>query len=209
MNFKPVIYGLVDPLDSKHIRYIGSAINRDRPKRHKREAIHANYSTHKLNWIRTLLLEGREYVVVILEEFPVGIDKEILYAAEKFHIAQKYIEGHKLTNMTEGGDGVYERTLKWRIKNGEISKDRWANPENCLKISDAIRKSKISYQEQILNIIDRLRRHRKLLDGRKGSEQVIRSQIMIVRLNQRLAELKCNVIPIVSHAIGWKSQPSN
>jgi hypothetical protein len=55
--FEPFIYAHVDPLEPRHIRYVGmSATDYKRPLRH---IVLAQYdyakSTHHINWIRKLL----------------------------------------------------------------------------------------------------------------------------------------------------------
>ena len=54
---KPFVYGLYDPLEPMHIRYVGQATREWRPDAHAKEARNpgcAARNTHKLAWIRKL-----------------------------------------------------------------------------------------------------------------------------------------------------------
>lgn len=54
------IYGLYDPVDPGHVRYIGytGKILVDRLMKHLEEVLNSKNS-HRLNWFRKVLLEGR------------------------------------------------------------------------------------------------------------------------------------------------------
>jgi hypothetical protein len=107
MIFQPFIYGLIDPLEPEHIRYVGMAVsNRSRPKQHAEEArdIRTKLS-YKINWIRNLHNAGRDYSVLILEKLPSKTTRKICGDSEKSHIKSLREAGHQLTNATEGGDG--------------------------------------------------------------------------------------------------------
>lgn len=106
MSFKPCIYGLVDPLEPEHIRYIGYTARTFRMIAHEKEARYSNHNTHKLHWMRKLISEGRMFQSIILEEFEPDVATSTLISAEIRHIAEKQSLGHHLTNGTSGGDGV-------------------------------------------------------------------------------------------------------
>jgi len=93
------IYALVDP-DTDGVRYVGKA---DNP--HKRLEIHlAGYeprTTHKSNWIKSLLAQGKQPELMILEE----VDAAAWQEAEKRWIAYFRKVGVSLTNTTDGGEG--------------------------------------------------------------------------------------------------------
>ena len=126
----PFIYALVDPLEPDHIRYIGLATRTDRPYVHADEALRSDVTTHKLTWIRKLLINKRMYSVNILEELLNNISREDLCNAEKRHIAEKKSLGHDLTNATDGGDGKLDWSEEERGEVSVRSKEWWANPDN-------------------------------------------------------------------------------
>ncbi len=207
MIIAPIIYGLIDPLELEHIRYCGIATRSTRPRDHQREALRTDHTSRIYNWIRKLLREGREYCVSTLQEYPETAIREFLRDEEIRWIAKLRIEGHDLTNATDGGDGCYTRTLEWRENFSKISKNRWANPEfrdrmrinmmgnvilptTAIKLSEANRLyRKDELPRQILNTKKRLKTHYKLLDSSKGSEQTARSLALIPHLEAKLAEL--------------------
>ena len=105
---KPFIYALIDPLHPGRMRYIGmTSRNSNRPASHAKNArrshVKPNYLVH---WIRSLQAEGREPAIIILEEFEEGTLVEEVCEAEIDFIAAAKEQGHELTNLTTGGDGV-------------------------------------------------------------------------------------------------------
>lgn len=103
---KPFIYGLVDPLEPKHVRYVGMAMRASRPYDHAKEARSPKTeSSYKINWIRSVHSEGRDYAVLKLEELAEGTSRSFLGEIEKMYIASLKAIGHHLTNGTSGGDG--------------------------------------------------------------------------------------------------------
>lgn len=103
-DFRPFVYGLVDPLDMGHVRYVGMALQWKRPFAHaKRARKDGGNHSHVLNWIRSL--RGREYAVLVLEELPAGSRRRFVGAIETMYIASLKAIGHDLTNATDGGDG--------------------------------------------------------------------------------------------------------
>jgi len=90
------VYGLADPRNNQ-IRYIGWTV--DLEKRYKGH-LTDNTNTHKVYWIQSLLRDGIEPEMYIIEEIPVSLREE----REKYWI-EKY--GRKnLVNGTDGGDGT-------------------------------------------------------------------------------------------------------
>lgn len=105
------IYGLVDPNDASHIRYVGMATRISRPFSHANEARNQKSPpSYKLNWIRTLQVEGREPSVVVIEELAEGTSQSFLGFVESCYIKSLIEIGHRLTNLTPGGDGGATRT---------------------------------------------------------------------------------------------------
>ena len=124
-KFLPMIYGLVDPLESEHVRYIGKTRVKERPRGHEKEALVVDYHTHKIHWILSLLVEGRTYDVITIEQHLITISDEDLNLSEKFYIAKYRSEGHALTNSTDGGDGVINLSPESRLKISLASKKYW------------------------------------------------------------------------------------
>ena len=106
MNNTTFIYALTCP-DTGEVRYIGKAnnpqlrlkshISRDNNKRSER--------SHKSNWIKSLMESGKYPSMIILEE--VALSNWI--EAEKKWIAHYRLNGAKLTNITDGGQGGFTR----------------------------------------------------------------------------------------------------
>ncbi len=59
-------------------------------------------NTHKSNWIRSLLAEGLDYEIAVLETAEA---EEMLPQLERWWIAYGRASGWPLTNLTDGGDG--------------------------------------------------------------------------------------------------------
>lgn len=98
-----IVYGLTEP-GTECVRYIGkSASGLKRPKSHRLASRLAEDRSHKGNWIRSLLEEGRCYGIVVLES---AADGQFLQDLERFWIAQGTGLGWRLTNHTKGGDGT-------------------------------------------------------------------------------------------------------
>ena len=133
-----IVYALVDPLDSGHVRYVGMARRSKRPYDHAREARQVGASiTHKVNWIRKLQAEGREPVVLVLEELSVGVSKKLLGFVEACYIRSLTSIGHKLTNGTAGGDGLVDPTPEIRAKIGNAGRGRKHSDETRAKMRAA------------------------------------------------------------------------
>jgi hypothetical protein len=116
MTSKFLIYGLIDPRTDE-VRYIGkSTSGLNRPKQHTMPSI-LKRTSHKTNWIRSLLVDGLVPIIRVLESFT---DTECLEDAEMFWISQGKGMGWELTNLTKGGGGTvgwhhYEET-KQRLR---------------------------------------------------------------------------------------------
>ena len=95
-NYK--IYALKGK-DSKEIKYVGLTTKslKERLGRHLRD----RKLDHKTNWIKKV---GKENIEIILIEENIT-DFKILCDKEIFYIDKFKNEGHKLTNITNGGEG--------------------------------------------------------------------------------------------------------
>lgn len=124
-----IIYGLFDPREPSHIRYIGrSSSGRKRPISHGSAAHLAADSTYKGNWIRALLREGIMYDFKVLEVVS-GLER--LNEAEQRWITDGFARGWSLTNLTTGGDGSYTpQSAEYRQRVAEISRQIWATKKH-------------------------------------------------------------------------------
>ena len=118
---KPVkIYGIVDPLEPKRLRYVGKTIL----SLNKRLGQHIKdsniYKTRlSTNWIKNLIRNKRKPKILLIEELPADANWE---SAERFYIKYyTYREGH-LKNHTLGGEGlhghVFSKEHKRKIADG-------------------------------------------------------------------------------------------
>lgn len=102
MNLMFFVYGLFDSRDWSECRYVGAASYLYRPLEHEFEAIRGQRG-YKTNWIRKVLSSGGYVGWKILAACET---REELYATERWLILCYRISGHRLTNRTEGGEGV-------------------------------------------------------------------------------------------------------
>src|SRR3990167_7541172 len=110
MNY---IYALVDPRNYE-IRYIGKSIYPNiRYKQHLKDI---TYNPHKQHWIKMLASLGLQPLLEILEE----VDNDNWQDIEIWYIEETKKCGHRLLNMTSGGDGLLnvsdETKEKLRLK---------------------------------------------------------------------------------------------
>lgn len=98
-----IVYALLDP-DNLEIRYIGKTERtaHRRLKRHLSEC-YLKGETHKERWLRKLQRAGKKPAIVALEECS---DPAQLNETERKHIAYFRSQGARLTNATDGGDGI-------------------------------------------------------------------------------------------------------
>jgi hypothetical protein len=94
------IYALRDPRKPDEIRYVGKA--KDPIDRFRRHVKHNDKERYKCRWIKTLLDVGVMPELVILQI----VEEGEWVVAEQQWIAHYRNLGMKLTNLTEGGDGI-------------------------------------------------------------------------------------------------------
>jgi hypothetical protein len=139
---KYIIYGLTDP-DTQEIRYIGkSTSGLKRPKEHKKPC-NLKVSSHKVNWIKSLIEQGKSYGIIIIEETQTP---EELDAKEIYWIAEYKTRGAKLTNGTDGGEGALGREVTNETKEKLRQKRQdfhTKNPEVSKKLGESQRKQHV------------------------------------------------------------------
>lgn len=99
-----IIYALIDPRNEE-VRYIGkSTQGLKRPRQHKNPyQLRHEKHTYKTRWIKQLLNLGLTYKIRIIQSY---LTSDYLSEAEKFWISLFIKRGCRLTNITEGGEGV-------------------------------------------------------------------------------------------------------
>lgn len=147
---KYCIYGLYDPFTSE-LRYIGKTkmTLARRLWHHIKEARCSEKNTHKLNWIRKVISEGREPIIYPLRE----TTKDDWRKDEMECISEAIKSGVELTNLTAGGDGLIDfhhseetkqKISEYNLANGKIPpswKGRKQSPEHIRKRVEARKKN--------------------------------------------------------------------
>jgi hypothetical protein len=161
------IYGLSDPRTNE-VRYVGWA-----KKATKRFRGHMNEAksdkeivSWKVRWIRTLLKLKLEPVLVILQQFSTNALK-----AEVRWIKKLREQGCRLTNMTDGGEGVINLPEEVLIRLRNKTADRWEDPVWRKKNIDAQREARKDPKFR-----ERCSEGAKKFARRKG-ERALRSQL--------------------------------
>lgn len=143
------IYGLVDPNTNK-IRYVGKTQNLDeRFQAHFRPSI-LKPRTRKNNWIKSLIWKNQKPRLVILEM----TTKENWQEREQYWIAHLRKLNYKLTNSTDGGEGMLNATedLRRRLSlahmgnTARLGKSFPHSEQSRKKIGDALRGKPKSYE---------------------------------------------------------------
>ena len=138
MDNRHIIYALIDPRDNA-IRYVGkSDRGLIRTTEHGTDGHLSRDKTYKGNWIRQLKKAGIEYRVMILEEHDSSC---FLAKAEIWWIEFLRMAGYRLTNLTNGGDGVLglKHSAKTRQKLSELTKKQFSDPSARAKAAEKAR----------------------------------------------------------------------
>lgn len=135
---KNLIYGLVDPRTNL-LRYVGrSTSGLSRPATHWCPSrLRAKGSTHRANWIRSVLAAGSVPKIVVLETLS---SAEGLNEAERKWIRHWKSKGADLTNATEGSEGIvgWRHSSETREKIRVAGLGRRMSPKNRAAISAAV-----------------------------------------------------------------------
>lgn len=146
-----IIYYLADPDFPNEPKYVGKTIQ----KLKKRLRGHINDSKKKntliANWIKFLIKNNKQPVIIILEENIVSFD--YLNLLEQYWISQFKTWKFILKNHTEGGEGsfgyIHTQETKDKISRKKIGKPgttlgRKRPPEECKKLSKIHKGKKLS-----------------------------------------------------------------
>lgn len=146
------IYALIDPVDGD-IRYIGKSI---RPVARACNHMQDKTPCHRTHWLQSLKARGLKPDMVILERVEGAWPWQ---ESERFWIAYGKRHGWRLTNNTDGGDGVEGLPADTRAKMAAIWLGRKHSAESKAKIGAASRGRKHSTES---------REHmRQIMTGRK------------------------------------------
>jgi len=140
MTSKKLIYALCDPR-THEVRYIGrSSSGMERPKSHLRPS-RLKEESYKVNWIKSLLAQGLKPTIQILHEFQDDATNEQLNHGEMWCIAHYKLCGYKLTNATDGGEGLLNPSDFIRSKLSKAHKGKRFSVEHKAKISESTKLS--------------------------------------------------------------------
>jgi len=116
MNREFFVYGLTEP-GMDLVRYVGYAADlKRRLREHLCEASKQGH-THRLHWLRGLLAAGKKPGIVILEKTTKELCKE-----REIHWISELKSKNRLTNSTDGGDGMLNPPEDLRRRIGEASR---------------------------------------------------------------------------------------
>jgi len=206
MSFKPIIYGLVDPLEPNEVRYVGKTRHPQcHPYAHKKDALSTEASSYKINWVLKLLAAGRSYDVITIHQCDENISDEYLSALEIFYIAKYRAEGHRLTNGTDGGEGAtHIEAVRQKLRDSwtserkiKQSKDkREFAAKNFQKMSEANKRSWTPERHKRAGLAQTRRwsnLERREKHGNAIREQSISLDEQLMNLNKRVIA-HCNFI---------------
>lgn len=169
-NLPVFIYALIDPFTGE-IRYIGKSV---RPKERLTNQCNEHSNTYRCHWIQSVLMKGKRPIQIILEELDCNVNWQ---EREKYWIAYGKDQGWKLTNTTDGGDGVLNLSGESKERMLKTWKGRKHKPETLLKIGAASKGRKFSEES--------LRKKSEKMKGRIFSPEHLDK---IRKSNQKLSD---------------------
>ncbi len=104
---KAYIYTLSDPITGE-VKYIGKTINEPKIRLYGHLSESKKSSTHKSNWVKSLLSKGLKPIIGILDE----VNNDDWEFWEDYWIEQFKTWGIELTNCIDGGKGVSSEFMK-------------------------------------------------------------------------------------------------
>lgn len=172
------IYGLHDPR-TMDLRYIGKS---DRPVERLMNQMNERANTHRCHWLGELRAAGLRPVQFIIDATPFGTDWQPIECA---YIAAARAMGCRLTNGTDGGDGVPGLGPESLARMRTAWLGRKHRPESRTKMSAANmgRKHTDEYREmmrQIMSVREFTETHRQRI--REGVQKLTSDQVREIRV---------------------------
>jgi hypothetical protein len=138
----PKIYGLIDPLTGE-LRWVGKTSKKyvsSRMTYHRAAARGYRRACGCSAWLRSLLDQGLDAKVIVLEETQEWIE------AECFWIAYARFIGCRLLNISDGGDGVkgFKPSLAMRRNSSRAGMGREVTAETRRKLSSMFKNRVVS-----------------------------------------------------------------
>jgi hypothetical protein len=139
------IYKLIDPRDNE-IRYIGWTIDMENRYKNHLYPSFLKEKSYKNNWIKSLLAINLKPIMELVEEIPFECWEE----REKFWIPYYRSIGCKLTNATDGGEGVVGKvyTTEERQRMSDAQKGKKLSEETKRKIGESSKGRKLSEESR-------------------------------------------------------------
>ncbi len=201
------IYGLVDPLEPGHVRYVGMATRAKRPFEHSTQVYRpCTNPSHFTHWVQKLHSEGREYSVLILESLPKFWSHNLVGQIEVMYINSLRRIGHNLTNTAPGGyhcgSGNHTPETKQKIASSMKGMKRSVETRAKVGIASASRVKTVEWRAKISaslkghkRTLESLGKQSATLLGHKDSPETIAKRVatrhrnLIKKLEAEIAEL--------------------
>ncbi len=108
------------------------AIRPERPLKHAKNAQTLTAHSHLFHWIRSLDSDPK---ILILQQLGENTSRTFVGEVEKMYIAALRSIGHRLINLTDGGDGLLNPNEEVRAKMRTAAKSRFVSQETRDKMS--------------------------------------------------------------------------
>lgn len=191
------IYGLVDPRDN-HIRYVGKTKHK-LEKRLREHLFKNNLETnnYKNFWIKEILKNNLSPDIILIEE----CNEDDWQEREIYWISYyRELLGNKLTNSTDGGEGLNNPSIEIRKKMGDTHRGHKTSDETKQKLSLKFsgKNNPMYGKKHSKEIVDKLRllsTGKKLSDAvKKKISEICSGRIMTEeeKYNNRLSRKKNN-----------------